>query len=73
MPALSKSGSPTRTRTWDLRINSPTLYQLSYRGILEARMIKKAPVQVKSAVYSPIHALSAVSCPRGLTKQYTPH
>ena len=26
-------GSPTRARTWDLRINSPSLYQLSYRGI----------------------------------------
>ena len=29
---LSGSGSPTRARTWDLRINSPSLYQLSYRG-----------------------------------------
>ncbi|SCZ85306.1 hypothetical protein NSMM_370085 [Nitrosomonas mobilis] len=28
-----KHGSPTRARTWDLRINSPSLYQLSYRGI----------------------------------------
>ena len=28
-------GSPTRTRTWDLRINSPSLYQLSYQGIEE--------------------------------------
>ena len=27
-----QSGSPTRARTWDLRINSPSLYQLSYRG-----------------------------------------
>ena len=26
-------GSPTRARTWDLRINSPSLYQLSYRGM----------------------------------------
>ena len=26
-------GSSTRARTWDLRINSPALYQLSYRGI----------------------------------------
>ena len=25
-------GSPTRARTWDLRINSPSLYQLSYQG-----------------------------------------
>src|SRR5829696_421927 len=27
-----KSGSPTWARTRDLRINSPSLYQLSYRG-----------------------------------------
>ena len=27
-----ESGSPTWTRTRDLRINSPSLYQLSYRG-----------------------------------------
>ena len=27
-------GSPTWTRTRDLRINSPSLYQLSYQGIL---------------------------------------
>src|SRR5260363_46543 len=26
-------GSPSRTRTYDPRINSPLLYQLSYRGI----------------------------------------
>jgi hypothetical protein len=28
------SGSPTWTRTRDLRINSPSLYQLSYQGIV---------------------------------------
>ena len=28
-----KSGSPTWARTRDLRINSPSLYRLSYRGI----------------------------------------
>jgi hypothetical protein len=28
-------GSPTRARTWDLRINSPSLYQLSYRGVVD--------------------------------------
>src|SRR5260364_108713 len=27
-------GSPSRTRTYDPRINSPLLYQLSYRGII---------------------------------------
>src|SRR3954463_11862095 len=30
--AVGFVGSPTRARTWDLRINSPSLYQLSYRG-----------------------------------------
>ena len=30
--ALLYSGSPTWTRTRDLRINSPSLYQLSYQG-----------------------------------------
>ena len=35
---LMISGSPTWARTRDLRINSPALYQLSYRGT-EARMI----------------------------------
>ncbi len=34
------SGSPTWTRTRDLRINSPSLYRLSYRGIFG--MPKKA-------------------------------
>ena len=28
-----KFGSPTWARTRDLRINSPSLYRLSYRGI----------------------------------------
>ncbi len=32
---LKGVGSSTRARTWDLRINSPSLYQLSYRGIKE--------------------------------------
>ena len=30
---LMQIGSPTWTRTRDLRINSPSLYQLSYQGI----------------------------------------
>ena len=30
---LDSFGSPTWARTRDLRINSPALYQLSYRGI----------------------------------------
>ena len=33
MRPFSCSGSPTWTRTRDLRINSPSLYQLSYQGI----------------------------------------
>ena len=32
-PNLLRSGSATRTRTWDPMINSHLLYQLSYRGI----------------------------------------
>ena len=31
--AFVKSGSPSWVRTNDLRINSPSLYRLSYRGI----------------------------------------
>ncbi len=31
--AFRNSGSPTWTRTRDLRINSPSLYRLSYQGI----------------------------------------
>ena len=34
MPLRELGGSPTRARTWDLRINSPSLYQLSYRGMV---------------------------------------
>jgi hypothetical protein len=30
--AFFYSGSPTWTRTRDLRINSPSLYRLSYQG-----------------------------------------
>lgn len=39
-------GSPTWARTRDLRINSPSLYRLSYRGIGEARIIGMAPTRV---------------------------
>jgi hypothetical protein len=39
-------GSPTWARTKDLRINSPALYQLSYRGT-EARMIVTIRCRVK--------------------------
>ena len=36
---FTTNGSPTWTRTRDLRINSPSLYRLSYQGIEEVRMI----------------------------------
>jgi hypothetical protein len=39
-------GSPTRARTWDLRINSPSLYRLSYRGILRVIMVMAGPALV---------------------------
>ncbi len=32
-------GSPTWARTRDLRINSPSLYRLSYRGTEEPRIL----------------------------------
>jgi hypothetical protein len=32
-------GSPTWTRTRDLRINSPSLYRLSYQGIDEGAIL----------------------------------
>ena len=36
---LSYSGSPTWTRTRDLRINSPSLYRLSYQGSIEGAIM----------------------------------
>ena len=38
---LLSVGSPTWTRTRDLRINSPSLYRLSYRGTEETRILDK--------------------------------
>src|SRR5690606_35937937 len=46
---------PTRARTWDLRINSPSLYRLSYRGmtspqqwgVWEGQFYVAAPMRVK--------------------------
>ena len=43
---LAVSGSPTWTRTRDLRINSPSLYRLSYQGIEEVRIIVTLPSPV---------------------------
>ena len=46
-----KLGSPTWTRTRDLRINSPSLYQLSYQGIDEGAilMTESALVNMRNA------------------------
>ena len=38
MKHLGLFGSPTWARTRDLRINSPALYRLSYRGICRCRV-----------------------------------
>jgi hypothetical protein len=53
MPFLN-SGSPTWTRTRDLRINSPSLYQLSYQGIDVA--IITAACSLAQANLSAVHA-----------------
>lgn len=39
-------GSPTWTRTRDLRINSPSLYRLSYQGIDEGAILMTESVLV---------------------------
>ena len=48
-PALY--GSPSWARTSDLRINSPSLYQLSYRGIFVAAAVKILLVQLQNGAY----------------------
>ena len=48
------SGSPTWTRTRDLRINSPSLYQLSYQG-------KEAALYVANLSISSLRSPSARS------------
>ena len=42
-------GSPTWTRTRDLRINSPSLYRLSYQG-MEGRILGAARALVKLTI-----------------------
>ncbi len=56
-------GSPTWTRTRDLRINSPSLYRLSYQGIDEAAILTAEAVSVNLC-----SAFTLVSA--GLSKQY---
>jgi hypothetical protein len=41
-------GSPTWARTRDLRINSPSLYQLSYQGTRNRSMIRARPTTVNA-------------------------
>ena len=40
-------GSPTWIRTRDLRINSPSLYRLSYQGIDKTGIILSLAISVK--------------------------
>ena len=42
-------GSPTWTRTRDLRINSPSLYRLSYQGIDKSGIILRMETLVKDS------------------------
>ena len=45
---LEVLGSPTRARTWDLRINSPSLYRLSYQGIAERDILAISSMPVNT-------------------------
>jgi hypothetical protein len=47
--ALDLYGSPSWIRTSDTRINSPLLYQLSYRGMVEPRIVFGGGGAVKRA------------------------
>jgi hypothetical protein len=49
-------GSPTRARTWDLRINSPSLYRLSYRGSVKGANCSGFPTPGQST----LHRITAV-------------
>ena len=44
-------GSPTWTRTRDLRINSPSLYQLSYQGTAEKKIMTGISITVKTFLH----------------------
>ena len=48
---LGRHGSPTRVRTWNIRVNSAALYRLSYRGSVgreDGVCENAAPLQAKS-------------------------
>lgn len=47
--AATISGSATRTRTWDMVVNSHPLYQLSYRGICWPQRILNGAAEVNLA------------------------
>ena len=56
-----KSGSPSRARTYDLRINSPSLYRLSYRGSGRKAGFYRMTVAMASATYSTFLVVSAAT------------
>src|SRR5690348_9372726 len=45
---LAFCGSPSRVRTCDLRINSPSLYRLSYRGIAKKQNYSTISASIRS-------------------------
>ena len=53
------SGSPTWIRTRDLRINSPSLYRLSYQGIDKAAIVaaKGSSVNSSSCIFGTLSDL----------------
>ncbi|SOT40556.1 hypothetical protein F01_310058 [Burkholderia cenocepacia] len=54
MTGLSLFGSPTWARTRDLRINSPALYRLSYRGINRYICVLCVPTKNPSTFNGPL-------------------
>jgi hypothetical protein len=57
-------GSPGRTRTSDQRINSPSLYQLSYRGKIGVPDLACTSRQFSAKPRDPVnHALEGTSHP----------
>jgi hypothetical protein len=51
LQVFAKFGSPTWTRTRDLRINSPSLYQLSYQGIDKAAILLAVSFSVNRQMF----------------------
>ena len=55
-------GSPTWTRTRDLRINSPSLYRLSYQGTAEKKIMTGILLAVKTFLH-PDHFRAGMRSP----------